>query len=229
MTAIGDRGLDVAWGEPLSWQHCYDLGYRFVFFYLSNDPSKNLDAEDRDACLSSGLDIGLVWETFANPLVTNPATAGKTASRQAAALGAPAGAAVYFAFDYNVPRTDWDAGDRWLRLASFDYPTGVYGPRLFLDEMLRRGAARYGWQAGGSYLWENGANGDVTTAGHLYQRAARTLPDPGGSTDEDVALKTDCGLWIARPAPAPATPGLADYGRRRYYLPPSVYQGKANG
>ena len=131
---------------------------------------------------------------------------GKAAAAQAKALGIPAGVCIFGAADFGttiaqvpIVRAYFVGFTKGLG----GYPSGAYGTALVVDDALKTGTVRYGWQAGASTAWPG--NSHVSSYAHLYQRASKTRPAVAGSYDENVALKPNFGQWtlITPPAPTP--------------------------
>lgn len=183
-------------------------GYRGVIRYLSNDDSKNLHADERDAILGAGLLLGLVWETSAGR-AGEGYNAGfadaQAANGEADALGVPGNVALYYAVDFDAAGSGQlpqvvsyfegvrDAGGR---------PAGVYGGIDTIETVKNDVGTPYAWQ---TEAWSRGL---VSSMANLYQRVGHTLPDVAGSYDEDVVLTSDFGQWGSGDV-TPAPPGTA--------------------
>jgi hypothetical protein len=183
-------------------------GYSGVMRYLSNDPGKNLQAAERDALLTAGLSIGLVWETYANRAAagfTAGASDAKAAEAQAAALGMPLGLPIFYAVDFDADPAVVKAYFDGVRSVA-TRPVGIYGSLSVVDAALAGGWAAYAWQA---CAW---SNGKVSQRAHLYQRLSPTVAHPIGGTDENIVLRP-FPLWtaattappVSKPSSAPAS------------------------
>ena len=137
-------------------------GYSFVGRYLSKTSGINawkvLKADEAMRIHNAGLAILLIWETSGSRAKAG-ANAGKedgTAAKDLAhSLGVPGGT-IYFAVDYDAPKSDYTAIEAYLRearSACAPYNAGVYGPKHIVDEMFNRGAVRYFMQC---VAWSKG-------------------------------------------------------------------------
>jgi hypothetical protein len=133
----------------------------FVARYYREPDSRwpPLSASEAQRLSSQGLKIVAVWEShsrtpahFSYVYGYHDAT---SADRQARTIGQPAGSAIYFAVDYNVPSQSLPAIDDYFRgvtagLAAAgggraDYTVGVYGSGAVCDAVKGAGLARYTW------------------------------------------------------------------------------------
>ena len=103
-----------------------------------------------------------------------------SAYSQAKAVGQPAGSAIYFAVDYNAPRSDISGAiDQYFRgvaagLAAAgngrsEYKIGVYGSGAVCEAMRRAGLAQYTWLTN-STSWAGTLNYDgwnIRQGGHF--------------------------------------------------------------
>ena len=187
--------LDYAWARP-SPATIKAAGYSGVMRYLSPDASKNLSPGERDALLSAGLSIGLVWESFAARAgqgFAAGAVDANAAEAQADALGYPTTAVLFYACDYDANPsavTPYFAGV----MSAARRPVGVYGSARVVEGVN----VPYMWQA---CAWSGGR---VSTVAHLYQRLQATVPNPIASTDENIVLH-NFPMWTNAPD-RPGTP-----------------------
>lgn len=161
-------------------------GVSFVCRYLvpnsGNTAWKALTASEAQDMRNAGLAILLCWETTAN----RPAGGydvghvdGATAKKLAQGMGIPDGTVIYFAADYAVPETDYEAVYQYLSAAvgsAFPYRVGLYGSENIVREMYERNACDFFWQCvGGSnvfldcaktiqYEWQGGADAKALAA-----------------------------------------------------------------
>ena len=111
-----------------------DNGIAFVGRYLVQPSmSKALTANEARILRDSGLGVLLIWETYANR-ARDGASAGRTDGASAAKLademGVPNDCAIYFAVDYDAPKSDYQAIEQYLyaaKAACAPYRCGVYG------------------------------------------------------------------------------------------------------
>lgn len=163
-------------------------GYSGALRYLSLDPAKNLTPAERDALLTAGLAIGLVWETTtgrAGAGVAAGVADARAAEAQARALGYPQGAPIFYAVDSGALTaaavTLYFQGV--MSVATF--PVGVYGSASIVEGV----PAPWKWQTS---AWSNGV---ISPQAHLYQRVAPTVTNPIPGTDENVVLHP-LPLWV---------------------------------
>lgn len=161
------KGLDT--GTELT-RHAAALraqGYDFVMRYYSHNAAKNLSLGEARALSAAGLLIGAVWETAGTHAsffsrAQGVADGGAAFHMAQAAIGQPAGSAIYFAVDYDAteadiegPVSDYFAGVKMAFAAAADglspYAVGVYGSGLCCDTLVDKQLATLGWlsQSGG--------------------------------------------------------------------------------
>lgn len=145
------KGLDT--GTELT-RHAAALraqGYDFAMRYYSHNAAKNLSLGEARALSAAGLLIGAVWETagthasFFNR-AQGVADGGAAFRIAHAAIGQPAGSAIYFAVDYDAtaadiegPVTDYFAGVKMAFAAAAD------GSGLCCDTLIDKQLATLGW------------------------------------------------------------------------------------
>lgn len=119
---------------------------------------KSLSASEASDILDSGLALMLVWETSADRVkggAKDGASDGFDAHKLAADMGVPPGTVIYFAADYNVPESDFDAVEAYLIGAKCNleqYKVGLYGSEKVVQAMSERGACKHFWQC---VAWSN--------------------------------------------------------------------------
>lgn len=198
-------GLDYSSGAPKA-ADVKAQGYSLVCRYLSHTASKNLTPAERDDMLAHGVDIVLVWETTA-ARATEGAAAGEqdgvAAKAQAAALGLPSNAAIYFAVDTDTSDlADVRAYLDGAKPKIIPHPLGVYGDYNIVENLVGSDA-QYGWQ---TIAWSHGA---VSRKAALFQNGRQVAVD--GVTCDLNEIKGPYGGWLdeadpqAAPDPAPQT------------------------
>jgi hypothetical protein len=112
----------------------HDNGVSFAGRYLTNPTmSKSLQANEAKNLLDNGVAILLIYETTANRARDGSAagrTDGATAASIAKQYGIPTSCAIYFAVDYNAPKSDYQLIEQYLCAAKdaiSPYKVGVYG------------------------------------------------------------------------------------------------------
>ncbi len=166
------KGIDCA--TPLNTATAGDLaaaGMEFVCRYLVPERYawKRLTRREAELISAAGMRIISVFETSAGRASGGGAAGradGAAAYREAQLINQPAGAAIYFAVDYDAQPADHDAIEAYLRAAEEQIPgyaIGVYGSYSVVEEMARRGAAWHFWQ---TYAWSRGRR---SRAANVYQ------------------------------------------------------------
>ena len=134
-------------------------GYSFVGRYLSKSTWKLISAPEAIALKAAGLGILLVYEdgpTSPSYFSTGRGTSDATrAIGQAAALGAPAGTAIYFTVDYDASAADINGviSAYFVEVAAAlaadpsGYVVGVYGSGQTCQAIGSNGSATYTWRA----------------------------------------------------------------------------------
>jgi len=166
------KGIDCA--TPLNFAAAVamaNLGYQFAARYLvpASYAWKRLTLSEAESITRAGLQIVSVFETIADRSAGGTAAGqadGKTALKEALAIGQPAGSTIYFAVDYDAQIKDYDAIESYLRSASQQisgYRSGVYGSYAVVEEMAMRQACNCYWQ---TYAWSRGKKSERA---NLYQ------------------------------------------------------------
>lgn len=168
-------GIDTAAQiTPLIAQKAKSLGQSFIGRYLvphtESFPSKDLNASEAAAIHEAGLGILLCWETTANR-ARQGESAGKAdgtiAYQLATKMRVPYTTCIYFAVDYNAPKSDYNAIEQYIRAASKaiePYQAGVYGHYGVCEEMYLRGATVNLWQC---CAWSGKL---ISPHAYIYQR-----------------------------------------------------------
>lgn len=200
------KGVDYAYGRP-SPAALRAAGYRFACRYVSYDGNpKNLTVAEARALRQAGLDVVVVFERDADRPIEGAAAGaedGASAKRQADALGAPPGSAIYAAVDFDPTSAQMPVVLAYLKAfarACDPHPCGAYGGYRVID--AAKGIVRYLWQAGAWSTWLNPATGRreyrLHPAAHLRQYAGTVQVD-GVSCDVNDALQPDYGGWALLP------------------------------
>lgn len=179
-------------------------GITFVCRYLvpnsGNTAWKALTASEAKDLRDAGLAILLCWETTAN----RPAGGydvghvdGATAKKLAQDMGIPAGAVIYFAADYAVPESDYEAVYQYLYAAAGSaspYRVGLYGSENIVREMNERRACDFFWQCvGGSNMFLDCAK-TIQYESQYGKDAKAMAAKVGFAVDLDSAV-TLTGMW----------------------------------
>lgn len=138
--------------------------YSFVGRYVVPETGllkqKALTAVEAKTIHDAGLSILCIYETSAER-AKKGASAGKadgeSAKKRAQELGIPKGTVIYFAVDYNAPKSDYDAIKAYFKAAkdaAAPYLTGVYGSQNVCSALAFEGLAGY-YQC---YAWSNGVS-----------------------------------------------------------------------
>jgi hypothetical protein len=185
-------------------------GYRFEMRYLcrlgvrSINTSKIARAEEVQASLAAGLDVGLIWQDTKADAKRGRGGGlddGHEALRQATALAAGAGMTIYFAVaDYDVPDVDLPVIEDYVRAVrdvfAGRYRVGVYGKRSIVERLRAIGAADAVWQ---SYGYSRPV-GEISPHADLYQRREQ-VNVAGVLCDVNEARMANAGGWQQQEAP----------------------------
>lgn len=178
-------------------------GCSFVARYLVPNSGgtawKALTAAEAKVIRDAGLAVMLCWETTASRVKGGAAFGeedGQTARKLAAEMGIPAGTVIYFAADYNVPESDYDAVDAYLDAAMMNlglYVVGLYGHENLVKAMAKRGYRNF-WQC---VAWSNAFDDCAGVIQYEWQGGenAKALTSKiGVAVDLDTAESLD-GMW----------------------------------
>lgn len=146
----------------------------FVGRYLVKPSmSKALTANEAKILRENGLGILLIWETYANRARDGAAagrTDGATAAILASQYGVPNNCTIYFAVDYDAPKSDYQAIEQYLcaaKAACAPYRCGVYGKADLINSVKADCYMQcVAWSYGAvspknnvyQYEWQGGAN-----------------------------------------------------------------------
>lgn len=174
---------------------------RYLVPESGNTAWKALSAAEAEDIRSAGVAVMLCWETTANR-VKGGASAGAadatTAKALAEDMGIPAGTAIFFAADYNVPDNDFSAVYDYLYAASVaakPYAVGLYGHEKVVHAMAERKVCKYFWQC---CAWSNMLDDATQVWQYQWQGGAEALALAeivGFSVDLDSAASLD-GMWM---------------------------------
>ena len=116
------EGVDYSWARP-GGAALKAAGKTFAVRYLLQDGQggKGLDRSEYDDLIANGIDVAVVYETYAARAKSGSAGGVEDAhAAQAAlnALGLPNNMPIYFAVDYDAPESDQGVIDAYLRGAA---------------------------------------------------------------------------------------------------------------
>lgn len=178
-------------------------GASFVCRYL-----KNLTTAEVMALHDAGLAIVLIWETSADRALggaTAGVVDGTRAREMAAALGAPAGTAIYLTADFGeVVMQDavvlgYFAAAK--RVFADQARTGIYAEGAVCQAALDQGIADFTWLAGGRKMRGTQAFMDSGRATIVQDVGDLQGLDLGIDIDSDVAIDGDIGAWMPAASP----------------------------
>ena len=199
------EGVDYSWARP-GGALLKAAGKHFAVRYLYPDGQggKGLDASELSDLTANGVEVPVVYESYAARAKEGRAAGqadAKTAQAALVALGMPSGMPIYFAVDYDAPESDQGVIDEYLRgcadVIGVDR-VGVYGGYWVIKRCHENGTAKWLWQ---TYAW---SGGNVHPENHLYQY--RNGQDLNGAVDFCRALKENYGQPSAFGAAKPVTP-----------------------
>jgi len=180
-------------------------GMKFVGRYYSRFASKAMTRGEALALSQAGLQLVAVYQDAADDIQYFSAVEGQQcaarALSQAAAVGQPAGSAIYFAADFdptpaqvNGPMMDhYRAVARTFSAAPTQYAVGIYGSGLACRTLRDAGLAAFTWLSGSSGYRESES---FRTAANLVQIApSRTICGGRLSIDDDVAQGASFGAF----------------------------------
>ena len=201
------RGYDAYSPPPAT--GAWAAGYRFGMHYLGGSKDKDATVAEVAACFAAGLDFGLNYEGGTGDIVGGFAggvSAATLANQQADAIGAPRWVWIYYSVDRSATADQVRAYFQGIA-SVHGRPAAGYGGTEMLA-MLDEGLIVGWWQANaGSWSGWGSSNFPSHPRACMRQIVGRTLPDPGGSIDENVQLMVDCGLWLSPtsslPVPSP--------------------------
>jgi len=172
-------------------------GMKFVGRYYSRFAGKALTRTEALALSRAGLQLATVYQDVNDDIRYFSAEQGRQqaarALAEAAAVGQPAGSAIYFATDFDPtpdqiagPMTDYfQAVAQALSAAATRYAVGIYGSGLACRTLRDAGLARFTWLSGSMGYRESASfRGEA----NLVQIApSRTILEGRLAIDDDVA------------------------------------------
>lgn len=149
-------GIDFGYGK-IKGSVIKNSGFSFVMRYLSHSPDKNLTKDELKDLISSGLQVGVVWETTVHrPLEGEQAGIDDANSALSMLNSLGVSGTIYFACDDDFnPNQFRDIGSYFsgvLQVLSKDQ-VGIYGGYNIVKYILDQGLVDYAWQ---TYAWSHG-------------------------------------------------------------------------
>jgi hypothetical protein len=196
------NGLDVAQDSTSQIGCLGDNGYTFICrYYNTNRSSKNLTLAEAQALSAAGITIVVVWEngypTTASYFSQSQGVSDATAALAlAAAIGQPAGSAIYFAVDYDATASDvsgvitayFQGVASVFGPAATQYAASVYGSGATCQSLLDAGLVTFSWLS-----QSTGFRGSKTfTAYNIKQGPETTICTMDADSDEAPDV-TACG------------------------------------
>ena len=193
--------IDFSWARPGA-ANIKAAGYGGVIRYLSSDTTgKTITLPELESYRAEGLDVGFVWEDYANAALsgeTQGVTDAQKALNQANALGVPSNVPIYFAVDFDTTPAQQTQIDAYLKgVASVIGAdrVGVYGSFYVMERCSTNGTAKWFWQ---TLAW---SGGQQFSGNHIYQDGNSAF---NKGADVDEVKQSNWGQWVASvPGPAP--------------------------
>lgn len=178
-------------------------GMSFIARYLVPETMwKALTKQEASGIRNAGLALMLCWELGSDDIklgAVKGAEHGKTARQLAEAMGVPTGTIIYFAADYNVPESDYNAIEQYMISAQTafagKYRAGLYGHERIVKHLAERGSVKYFWQC---VAWSNAFDPAATVRQYAHQgdsRAKAVAAKIGIDVDLDATETLD-GMWM---------------------------------
>jgi hypothetical protein len=176
------KGIDIAWARPDT-DGIKATGAKWVARYFSDDPTKNLTADEVTAYTAAGLPVVTVWEYTAGAALEGRDKGVQDASQaysQQKAVGLPKDMPIYFAVDTDA---EWPQAEQYFAgvasVIGVDY-VGVYGGIKVIE-----GAHAAGYK----YLWQTSAwsNGQWSPYATIRQDGGTVLSGGADVDDSEVA------------------------------------------
>lgn len=153
-------GVDYSWARP-GGSTLKNAGKKFAVRYLYPDGQggKGLDQSELDDLASNGVEVPVVYESYAGRAKEGHdagVSDAKTAQAALEALSLPHNMPIYFAVDYDAPESDQPAIDAYLNGAGEvigKSRVGVYGGYYIVKRCHDNGSAAWFWQ---TYAWSGG-------------------------------------------------------------------------
>lgn len=202
--------------------------------YISSYPAKNATVDEIQHLSTAGIQVGLVWEDYANAALNGASQGYRDASLsipQATDLRIRPDRPIYYAVDFdirdyapNLPNTPVNARAKLGPVAGyFDsintrhgmMPVGAYGGYWTIKRLFDANLITYGWQ---TYAWSGGQ----WDARAQLRQVQNNIVVSGAHVDRNESQSPDFGQWsystpvISPPPPEPVTDHAP--GTRYLYL-----------
>jgi peptidoglycan hydrolase-like protein with peptidoglycan-binding domain len=187
-------------------------GMQFVARYYSNSAAKTLTAAEAQKLSAAGVGIVAVFENSNDSADYFSAEIGSsqaaTALELAAAIGQPAGSAIYFAVDYDATPADvqgpitgyFTAINTALAAAATQYAIGVYGSGMTCRVVRDASLAKFTWLTCSIGFSEYAA---FRSQADIVQLAPERALLAGLNIDDDIAQSAEFGAFrLAQALPA---------------------------
>lgn len=203
------EGVDYSWARP-GGATLKGAGKSFAVRYLYPDGQggKGLDASELQDLQANGIEVPVVYESYAARAKEGRAAGqadARTAQQALEALHLPTGMPIYFAVDYDAPESDQGAIDEYLRGAADIIGAdrvGVYAGYWIVKRCSENGSAKWLWQ---TYAW---SGGNWFSGNHLEQY--KNGQELNGAVDFVRSKQDNYGqpskFGGATPTPQPPTP-----------------------
>jgi hypothetical protein len=175
-------------------------GVTFVCRYLSQDPAKDLTANEYSGYRTNGIDVVVIWETAADRMLAGH-SAGATDAADAETLltqiGIPGTPPVYFACDFDATVADQTPINAYLNGVASVLAFGRIGMYAGFWPLSRAFDAKlitFGWQ---TFAW-SGGNWDARAQLRQVQNGVTVA---GVDADIDHALADNFGQVTFKPQP----------------------------
>ncbi|WP_083975118.1 glycoside hydrolase domain-containing protein [Kitasatospora mediocidica] len=185
-------GVDIAWAQP-SISDIKSTGATFVARYFSPDSTKNLTAAEVRDYPANGLSVVVVFESSSNRMLGGSAAGvadAQAAELQRRAVGLPDDAVIYFACDFDVQGSQFNAVNSYMRGVNSVIGlgrSGFYGGYFAVENVAASPAtASYFWQAD---AW---SNGQWSSHANIRQDGGTAL---SGGADVDHSETADFGQY----------------------------------
>jgi uncharacterized protein (TIGR02594 family) len=175
-----------------------------------------ISAPEARAVAAAGMNLGLVFEGNGRPSGTAVGIAdGQLALQQASEVGAPQGACIYYAVDYDAPQSDMAgigaAFTAFKAAVSPTYAVGCYGSGSVNSQLLAAGLIKYRWitqSSGFSGSKAAVAAGQYELLQHLPQTVGGLDCDPNTTREPnlDIGVFVPFGTLPAAPTLPPPAP-----------------------
>lgn len=203
------EGVDYSWARP-GGQTLKEAGKSFAVRYLYPDGQggKGLDASELADLQSKGIEVPVVFESYASRAKEGRAAGKKdaeTSQAELVRLGLPTAMPIYFAVDYDAPESDQGAIDEYLRgcadVIGYDR-VGVYGGYWVIKRCDQNNTAKWLWQ---TYAW---SGGNWWSGNHIEQykngQELNGAVDFNRSKQDNYGQPSKFGGATPQPIPAPS-------------------------